>query len=381
MKRALLALGFCLSLGFAFAQDINIRIVQTNYSAIDPDGAGDATGTVTIEFQLQTTTGTVEADAMGLSFVFQSSQLMPTPTNTTTFQGPVAAAGGWIQNADNRAGAVVAVSYGTRNFDRRMLIAMHNNGTQPTASITTAWTPVAQVTYWTRGVTNPQGGYATPEPASIVAQNEVSADGGLSTYPYLSPDLNSPIPLGSGGIFPVLYTHYNVDCNDKGARISWSTSSESNSSHFEIEKSLNGQSWKKIGVVAAAGTSTSNKNYEWVDLDGGQAYYRLQQVDKNGVSKQTNVLRATCEGRDFSVVLYPNPVKDKLNVVIKSTINVKTELQVFDMQGRIVKRMPVTVNGGNNNFTIGVDNLPGGEYILRSSDPAIQVNKKFVIAR
>lgn len=71
------------------SQTVSMRIVQTSYSAVDPDGAGPATGSVTIEFQLMTSSGTVLGDGMGLSFVYQSSQLMPTPTNTTTAQGPL----------------------------------------------------------------------------------------------------------------------------------------------------------------------------------------------------------------------------------------------------------------------------------------------------
>ncbi|MEZ5028371.1 MAG: hypothetical protein R2765_06250 [Ferruginibacter sp.] len=62
----------------------------------------------------------------------------------------------------------------------------------------TSWTGFIQITYWTLGTANPQGGYVTPEPGNIVAQNELSSEGGLSTYPFLCPTLNSPVALGSG---------------------------------------------------------------------------------------------------------------------------------------------------------------------------------------
>src|SRR5580765_4167225 len=87
-----------------YAQTVSIKAVQTNYSFADPDGAGPATGSVTIEFQLIASSPGVLADGMGLSFVYQSSLLMPTPTNTTTPLGIVASSIGWSQNVDNRLG-------------------------------------------------------------------------------------------------------------------------------------------------------------------------------------------------------------------------------------------------------------------------------------
>ncbi len=51
---------------------------------------------------------------------------------------------------------------------------------------------------------------------------------------------------------------------------------------------------------------------------------------------------------------------------------VKTNLQVFDNKGRIVVNMPVSITSGTNNFRIPVQNLAAGEYILRSSDAAVE---------
>jgi hypothetical protein len=39
------------------------------------------------------------------------------------------------------------------------------------------------------------------------------------------------------------------------------------------------------------------------------------------------------------------------------------------------------VNSGNNNYVLNVNDLPAGQYMLSSADPAIQFNKKFTINR
>ena len=161
---------------------------------------------------------------------------MPTPTNTTTAQGPIASSVGWTQQVDNRTGTDVSVSYGGQSFDKRMIITFNQSSGLDNASFTTAWTPVAQVTYWTLGTAAPEGGYATPEDGATLPQNSLSSDGGLTSYDYLSPDLNSPITLGSV-VLPVLFTKFDAHCTNSGALVSWSTASESNSNYFELQRS------------------------------------------------------------------------------------------------------------------------------------------------
>ena len=187
---------FLLIANVSISQTISMRIVQTGFSAIDPDGAGPAKGSVTIQFELMATGGPVLGDGLGLSFAYQTAFLIPTPTNTTVAKGPVASSAGWIQNVDNRLGNDVIsgpVVYGGKSFDKRMIINFNQISGLDNATFPNVWTPVAEVTYWTLGTIVPEGGYATPEAGDIIHQNALSSDGGLTSYEYLSPDLNNPV--------------------------------------------------------------------------------------------------------------------------------------------------------------------------------------------
>ena len=66
--------------------------------------------------------------------------------------------------------------------------------------------------------------------------------------------------------------------------IKWSTASENNSSHFELEKSINGYNWNKISTIQSAGFSYSRIDYSHKDLDiiNGYSYYRLKEIDYDG---------------------------------------------------------------------------------------------------
>lgn len=379
MKK-ILPIIFLLIANTVLSQTVSMRIVQTNFNAVDPDGAGPATGSVTIQFELMTSAGTVLGDGMGLSFVYQSAMLMPTPTNTTTAQGPLLTSSGWAQGVDNRIGTTVSITYGSQTFDRRMIITFQQNEGVPNAPITNTWTPVGQVTYWTLGNAKPEGGYATPEPGAIIPQNSLSSDGGLTSYDFLSPGLNTPLALGLS-VAPVTFSGFEAKCTNNGALVSWSTASEINADYFALERSINGNEWTQAGKVKASGTTSEARHYQLTDGLPGNVFYRIKQVDLDGHATYTSIIRTNCEVYNTGMVIYPVPARNMLNVVISSDKSLKTKLMILDGVGRVVRGMEVQLFKGNNQFQFDLKGLSSGEYILRSSDPGIEWNKKFSIAR
>ena len=65
----------------------------------------------------------------------------------------------------------------------------------------------------------------------------------------------------------------------------WVTSSEQNTSHFNLQKSRDGENWETIMTLSAAGNSNTKIDYDVVDykVDPIINYYRLQQYDLDGV--------------------------------------------------------------------------------------------------
>jgi hypothetical protein len=381
MKKFISILLTLLFLGSLHAQVVSLRVVQVSYSSLDPDGGGPATGAVLMRFEVMSTIP-VYADGIGLSFVFQSTKLMAPPlTNNTVLLGPLApsSAPGWVQGVDNRAGTpITPIVYGGQTFDSRMLITFNQAKGTPNALIGTSWTAVAMVEYWTKGLTTPEGGYVVNQPGAIVSQIELSSDGGLSTYPLVSPNLETPTPLGSVAV-PVSFTRFDAKCNSNGTLISWSTAQESNSRNFEIQKSADGTGWEAIANVPAAGNSATTRNYQQLDLAGGAAFYRIKQVNTDGQFVYSNIERTDCEVRNISSVIYPIPARDVLNVVIKWDRAAKTRLLVYEITGRFVQTTDADIIKGNNTFKINTTGLAAGDYILKSSNPDIVLNKIFTV--
>jgi hypothetical protein len=84
---------------------------------------------------------------------------------------------------------------------------------------------------------------------------------------------------------PVELSNFNGFNKGSNNYLYWITSSEINTSHFNLQKSRDGETWTNIATLNAAGNSTQEITYDVVDfkVDPTINYYRLQQYDLNGV--------------------------------------------------------------------------------------------------
>ncbi len=67
---------------------------------------------------------------------------------------------------------------------------------------------------------------------------------------------------------------------------------------------------------------------------------------------------------EFSLTVYPNPVKEALNITINGTVNETANVTLMDVSGKVVK----TVSANTNALTLNTTGLPAGVYILRYTD-------------
>ena len=371
-----------------FAQLCEWRLTNETYSAVDPDGAGPATGSVTFTLQVHTVSGTIPGvTGISTGYNYQSTKAMvPTAVNCALASSPANItistaflAGGYSYLDVNQCGSFVQVG-GGQTFDRRAVGTLQAAGAGVT--ITTAWMDIFTVTLWTLNGSYPQGGYVSINASSGGTPNPFDSYAIADVIPneYIANSLTFNTPLAVGGTLPVQFTKFETKCTNTGTLITWATAQENNSSSFEIERSTNGSNWTNVGSIEAAGISVSEKAYQQVDLNGGNAFYRIRQVDKDGAFVYTAIERANCAVKNISSLIYPVPTSDVLNVVIKSDKAIRTQLQVFDMHGKLVKTQDLNILNGNNNFRINLSGLAAGDYIIRSNEASLELNKVFTIA-
>jgi len=168
---------------------------------------------------------------------------------------------------------------------------------------------------------------------------------------------------GAGGSspLPVELTSFSASCEEDIVTLSWSTASEQNSSHFDIEKSTDGENWRVIGSVLASGNSTQDIDYTFVDDEksNGQNYYRLNQVDIDGKNEYFGPIQTNCVEK-FQFTTFPNPSDASFQVTLTSKELVgMCSLVISDATGKVIEQRTIDVKEGINLFVINQEFTPG----------------------
>jgi hypothetical protein len=198
----------------------------------------------------------------------------------------------------------------------------------------------------------------------------------------------SGIPSFSGGsgavilipivALPITINSFTAICeNNNSARIQWVTNSENNTSHFQIERSIDGTNWELLGETAAAGNSSNLLTYEMEDQDvrGHEVvYYRLKQFDLNGTFEVFGSISVECKADLIGFDVHPNPAGSNVTIVLYGEIpEGSTSLSFFDIQGKEVKKINYSKETGKL-LNVDLEGMATGCYIIKmvSGDKIIQ---------
>ncbi|AXY78539.1 T9SS C-terminal target domain-containing protein [Paraflavitalea soli] len=154
--------------------------------------------------------------------------------------------------------------------------------------------------------------------------------------------------------------------NDE-ASLTWKTENEENTNKFIIERSVDGRNFKPVGEVMAYNTSGRHQ-YNFTDpavtnLSVNRVHYRLKQVDKDARFIYSKTVMLPLKGKT-GMLIYPNPVKDILNLTVKTTQIGQLKIEIIDNSGRLMKQEVKNILPGSNSFSIQTKELTAGVYQL-----------------
>jgi hypothetical protein len=202
--------------------------------------------------------------------------------------------------------------------------------------------------------------FSTPSPALFTANGwwKQSQTGITSFSPFtISTPALTALPLNLLS-FAAVKNKLVVDVN-------WATSNEINTNKFEIEYSIDGIVFIKVGEVVAAGNSSSVKDYSFTHLKpntNGYNYYRLKMIDNDGSFKYTRIATVFIKDDIKQTIIAPNPVVDVLNIVEPSTTFITT-VEVYDSKGALM--ISKIVNAETQVYSLPVSILAKGNYMLK----------------
>jgi hypothetical protein len=164
----------------------------------------------------------------------------------------------------------------------------------------------------------------------------------------------------SGSTLPVALLSFNgKKRTENSIELQWSTASETNLEKYEIERSLDGITFNRVGEKPANNTPGA---YNYTDFTPakGTIFYRLKALDKDGRYEFSNIIVLKFNTRSLKgFTLFPNPAKGNTVFVAANNNEQIERIQVFDYMGQLVHQQTGSV------ATIQIQKLSKGIYRVK----------------
>jgi hypothetical protein len=164
---------------------------------------------------------------------------------------------------------------------------------------------------------------------------------------------------------------------DQNSSLSWTTSSENDNSHFDVEVSKDGINFVVLSSVASKGNATTTQNYEYLHVNPGPgtSYYRLKQTDIDGKYTYSKIITLTINNTLVRSSVYPVPAKNIITVNFGSIVT-KGDIKIFSTDMKLIKLE--TINGLSVKKDINISGLPSGVYVIRYFNGSVAETHRFI---
>jgi predicted extracellular nuclease len=217
--------------------------------------------------------------------------------------------------------------------------------------------------------------------------NDAVNDGGsdvvnnwASTYsvsPWRSSDHDAVlIGFNISATLPVSLKDFTVLKDGNKSKLKWTTTQETNSKEFIIERSADGINFKSIAIVKAAGNSSAAINYNGIDMNPGKGVnlYRLKMVDIDNKSEYSALRRVNFENNN-SYSAYPNPAKNIINIAADNANGLVADAEIYNMQSQLLMKRKINI--ASQIIPVDISSLSSGIYLLKiiAADGTVTMQK------
>jgi hypothetical protein len=164
--------------------------------------------------------------------------------------------------------------------------------------------------------------------------------------------------------FNATYSRNTVDLH-------WNINAVNYANHFDIERSVDGVSFEKVGVAKL--NSAANNEYSFEDnfkyslTRNNDLFYRLKQTDEDNKSVYSKVLivRSFNSKSVKAISVTPDPSANDIGVNVQLNQNSFVVMKVVSSQGKEIMRKSVSAEMGDNKYSLeGTSKLLAGDYTL-----------------
>lgn len=170
---------------------------------------------------------------------------------------------------------------------------------------------------------------------------------------------------------PVELVSFTSSQEDKKVILNWRTATETNNSHFEVERKFKNNEWEKIAVVSGSGTITEYRDYYYEDdysslPYNGPVLYRLKQVDYNGDYKYSEILNVEVEFTPTEISIsqnYPNPFNPETTIKYWLNAEENVSIKIYNSLGQELETLVSSIqNAGTYSVKWNAGSYASGIY-------------------
>ena len=226
---------------------------------------------------------------------------------------------------------------------------------------------------------------------NLGGENTISATIGGAT---VIGSVSSFTQLGSGTFalglkylpLPVDFLRLEATPQGKKVLLKWTSFVEKDLDHYDIEKSVDGVSFVKMGDQKALGNKGLAQNYNTADVSpaNGLNYYRLKVYDMDGTSRYSQIVSAKVTF-DAGFSIYPNP-NDGSYVKISSEVALPEgdiQVTITDISGKLVHTEVIKAGSrtDTNSFELKSLRLSSGLHFINLKGKTLTTRLKLMINR
>lgn len=200
----------------------------------------------------------------------------------------------------------------------------------------------------------------TSEPASLgsicLRQNDVSQN-------FVADGISVSTAWAGLNVIPVTLTSFTGEYKNGNTSLEWKTENEINNNRFEIEQSINGRDFTKVGTVAAGNAALHTKSYQFTHINpaAGNNFYRLKQIDNDGKYTFSNTIRISVSRFEGVRAFYS--AGKNITVTTNSNFSSFVQLSLCSTDGRQLSTCGITLR---NNYEWKLANQPApGIYYIK----------------
>ena len=170
-------------------------------------------------------------------------------------------------------------------------------------------------------------------------------------------------------ILPLSFTSIKAHQQNKDIAVEWEAENESNLKQYNVEKSVDAIHYTLANSTVAC--NTAKGNYSWLDVgpSGGNHYYRIVSIDKNGKTGYSKVVKVFMGKQAISI--YPNPVSNgTINLQLSNQPAGEYGVRLLNKLGQAIISKQISHKEGSSTEMIHIDkHSPYGIYQLEVTKP------------